>query len=209
MSTAKKGKKLRDKWRAKEWIVAYSPPYFGSKAIAHIPVTDIEKALGRTIEVTLYDIMEEKDKDPQQYSKKLTFQITSISDGRAETILKAYEYSREYLKSLVRRGSSMINFIKDYTTKDNYTLRVYFIAFTLRRVNSSKKHRIRIIADDILKEKASKMSFEQFIQEIVLGKASSDIFNKAKKIVLLRHADIRKTKLVSKPKLEEVKVQAS
>jgi len=201
MSSTKKSKKLKDKWRQKEWIVVYSPPYFGSKPIAYIPVTNPENAIGRTIEVTLYDILKE---DPQQYSKKLVFQITSISGERGDTIFKSYEYSREYLKSLIRRGTSMVNFIKDYTTQDKYTLRVYFVAFTLKRINSSKKHKIRMVADKIITEKASKLNFDAFVQEIVLGKMGSEIFNEAKKIVLLRHADIRKAKLILKPKVVEV-----
>ena len=37
-----------------------------------------------------------------------------------------------------------------YTTIDGHTFRVATVAFTLRRVNSSKKHEIRLIAQKIL-----------------------------------------------------------
>jgi small subunit ribosomal protein S3Ae len=134
--------------------------------------------------------------DPQQYVYKLYFQITEVQDGVAKSILKAYEYSREYLKSLIRRGSSMVTFIKDYVTKDGITVRVYVVAFTQKRINSSRKHAIRMAADKVLQEKTASLTYDQFAQEAVLSKVGSDIHNEARKIAALRHVGIFKFKLV-------------
>ncbi len=193
MPKRQKSGKIRDKWRDKVWLVVEAPPSFGSTQVGHIPVTNIDKAVGRVVETTLYDIVKQ---DPQQYVYKLYFQITEVQDGVAKSILKAYEYSREYLKSLVRRGSSMVTFIKDYTTKDNITVRVYVIAFTQRRVNSSRKHAVRTLADKVLSEKTSTLTYDQFAQEAVLSKIGSDIYNEAKKVTMLRHVGISKFKIV-------------
>jgi len=57
----------------------------------------------------------------------------------------------------------------------------------------------------IIEEKAKTLNFDQFVQEAVLGKIASDIYNEAKKIAALRHVGIRKTKLLSKPEILEVK----
>jgi len=54
----------------------------------------------------------------------------------------------------------------------------------------------------VLEEKASSLTFDQFVQEAVLGKIASDIYNEAKKITPLRHVGIRKSKLVSRPAIE-------
>jgi small subunit ribosomal protein S3Ae len=51
----------------------------------------------------------------------------------------------------------------------------------------------------IVQEKASSLNFDQFVQETVLGKIASDIYNEAKKIAPLRHVGIRKSKLISQP----------
>ena len=40
------------------------------------------------------------------------------------------------------------------------------------------------------------MTLDQFVQEMVLGKIASDIYNEAKKVAPLRHVGIRKSKLV-------------
>ena len=51
----------------------------------------------------------------------------------------------------------------------------------------------------IVQEKAESLFFDQIVQEAVLGKIASDIYNEAKKIVPLRHTGIRKSKLLSYP----------
>jgi small subunit ribosomal protein S3Ae len=60
----------------------------------------------------------------------------------------------------------------------------------------------------ILHEKAETLFFDQFVQEAVLGKIASDIYNEAKKIIPLRHTGIRKSKLLSYPAEEDADVAA-
>ncbi|MDG6933894.1 MAG: 30S ribosomal protein S3ae [Nitrososphaerota archaeon] len=192
----KRSTKVKDKWREKTWITILTPKSFGNKPIASIPVTDVEHAMNRTVETTLFDLLQQ---DPAHYNIKLFFKIAEVEGETAYTIFKGHEYSREFIKSLVRRGSSMINFISDYRTRDGYVVRVYVSAFTQGRVNSSKKSSMRKAADSVLKEKAASLPYDQFIQEVVLGKLGADVFGEAKKVAALRHMDIRKTKLISMP----------
>jgi small subunit ribosomal protein S3Ae len=188
--------KVRDKWKLKGWVTVLAPPSFGSAPIAKIPLTDVEKAGGRVVETTLYDILKQ---DPQHYSFKLYFQVDRIEGETANTILKGHEYSREYLRSLVRRGSSMADFIKDYKTKDGYLVRVYCIAFSQGRMNTSKKHDLRIIMDKVIGDRATGLTYDQLAQEMVLQKIASDVYNEAKKVTHLRHVGVRKSKLIRKP----------
>jgi small subunit ribosomal protein S3Ae len=61
----------------------------------------------------------------------------------------------------------------------------------------------------IVREKASKLTLDQFAQEIVLGKIASDIYNEGKKISPLRHVGARKTKILDPlSKLLELQAQA-
>ncbi len=188
--------KVRDKWKLKQWVTVLASPSFGSMPIGRVPITDVEKPAGRVVETTLYDILKQ---DPQHYSFKLYFQIDRVEGDTAYTILKAHEYSREYLRSLIRRGSSMSDLIKDYTTKDGYVVRVYTVALSQGRMNASKKHEIRMITDKIIGERAASLSYDQFVQETVLQKLASDVYNEAKKVTRLRHVGVRKTKLISRP----------
>jgi len=194
MPKPKRAGKVKDKWREKKWVTVLASPGFDRAPIAYVPITSNELAVGRVIETTLFDISKQ---DPQQNMLiKLHFQITGIDGSTATTILKGHEYSREYLRSLVRRGASMVNFIRDYKTKDNAIVRVYVVAFTIGRINSSRKHEIRLVADSILKEKAASMFYEQFAQEAVKQSIARELYDASKEIAKIRHLGIRKIKLI-------------
>ncbi|MCZ6725127.1 MAG: 30S ribosomal protein S3ae [Thaumarchaeota archaeon] len=201
MPRAKRGGRVRDKWREKKWKMVEAPTAFGSTLLAQIPISDDEGAVGRVIETTLYDLVKQ---DPQQYSIKLYFEISKIVGDKVQTILKGYEYSREYLRSLIRRGSSMVDMVEDFETKDKVKIRVYLLALSTNRLNASKKRKIKEIAIEILIQKTKNLTYYQIAQEAVLGKVASDIYNEAKKIVQIRHIGIRKMKILGVPEnLEE------
>jgi small subunit ribosomal protein S3Ae len=186
---------VRDKWRAKEWYDVYSPSYFGELAVASIPVEDPGALIGRVVETTLYDITN----DFAHQSTKLYFLVVNSRDHRAETILKSHEYATDYLRSLVRRGSTRIDAIFSARTKDQFTTRISVVAFTRDRIKASQEHGIRQIMKQIIDEKAASLNYDQLTHEAVLGKLGSDIYNLAKKIAPLRHVGVRKSKLLSIP----------
>ena len=190
--------KIKGKWKEKVWLTVYAPPYFGGSVIATIPANRPEAAIGRVVEITLYDLLKQ---DPSHYVIKLYFQIEKVIDTMAFTRYKGHEYTVEYLNSLIRRGTSMVDWIHDYKTKDGFDVRVYVVVFTQYRINTSRKHAIRMIAHRILERKVPTLTLGQYAQEAVLGKIASEIYNEAKKIAVLRHVGIRKTKLLTK--LEE------
>lgn len=218
---AKKGGRVRDKWRDKQWVVVNKPSGFEPQVpVNYIPVTDIEQAKGRTIENTLHDMMKgNPDQSMDQHQIKVFIQIDKINDGIASTIFKGHEYAKEFLRSLIRRGSSMIMFTHDYTTMDGHTFRIAVVAFTQRRVNSSKKHEIRMVSHKILTERIPQLTVDQFVQEVTGSKGEdipretnsklgAEILNEAKKITVIRHIGIKKTKLISTPEsraIEEAK----
>jgi small subunit ribosomal protein S3Ae len=193
---AKRGGRVRDKWRDKQWVVVNAPAAFGGSPLSYVPITDVDNSKGRVIENTMFDILKQ---DPTQHQTKIFVQIDNIRDGNASTIFKGHEYAKEFLRSLIRRGSSMINYVHDFTTIDGYTFRVSIIAFSQRRLNSSKKHEIRLTAHRILSDKIPKLTVDQFVQEATMGKMGADLLAEAKKIASLRHIGIKKTKLISTP----------
>jgi len=180
-----------------------SPPYFGNVELGLVPASDPSKLIGRVVESTLYDITNDFS---HQYLK-MYFQITEVDGKTAKTIFKGHEYSRDYLRSLVRRRTTRVDGIFNVTTRDGYKLRVSVCAFTLSRIKTSQEEAIRKIMQKIVEEKASQLTYDQFVQEAVLGKIASDIYNEAKKIAPLRHVGVRKSKLLYRP-TEEIKVAA-
>ena len=191
MSTTKT-KRVRDKWRSKVWYMVMAPPYFGNIELGAIPADEQEKLIGRVVDATLYDITNDFS---HQYMK-LRFQINELDGKNAKTIFKGHEYSRDYLRSLVRRRTTKVDGLFKVTTKDGYTIRVAVSAFTLSRIKTSQEKVLRQIMDKIMKNKAKALTMDQFAQEMVLGKIASDIYNDAKKIAPLRHVGVRGSKVL-------------
>ncbi|MEM2947576.1 MAG: 30S ribosomal protein S3ae [Candidatus Bathyarchaeia archaeon] len=196
-------KKVRDKWRSKAWYTAVAPPYFGNVELGTIPADEPEKLVGRVMEATLYDITGDFS---HQYLK-LYFQITQLEGKTARTMFKGHEYSRDYLRSLVRRRTTKVDGIFNVSTKDGYRFRVAVCAFTLSRIKTSQEHAIRKIMAKIVEEKSATLTMDQFVQEMVLGKIASDIYNEARKIVPLRHVGVRKSKLLTQVAQLQVPLQ--
>jgi small subunit ribosomal protein S3Ae len=202
---ARRKGRIKDKWRDKRWVTAHAPNSFNNVPIAYVPITDDESAVGRVLEVTLYDILKG---DPSQHQYKIYFQINKVDGDKASTIFKRYEYSKEFLRSLVRRGSSKINFIIDIKTKDgyifrikllaltHYIFRIKLLALTHRQLNTSRQHALRLIARDVINKTIPEMTIDQFVQATCYSKINSDIMAAFKKVIRVRHVGLEKVKLI-------------
>lgn len=190
---ARRKGRIKDKWREKRWVNVNAPDSFNNVPLAYVPITDDENASGRVVEVTLFDILKG---DPSQHQYKIYFQIDKVDGDNASTIFKRFEYSKEFLRSLVRRGSSKINFVIDIKTKDGYVFRIKIIALTYRPLNTSRKHALRIIARDVINKTVPEMTIEQFVQATCYSKINSDIMAAFKRVIKVRHVGLEKVKLI-------------
>ena len=201
-----KTKHVRDKWRGKGWYMVIAPSFFGNVELGSIPAQELEQLIGRVVEATLYDITS----DFSHHYLKMFFQVNEIDGKTAKTLFKGHEYSRDYLRSLVRRRTTKVDALINLTTKDGFKLRIAVSALTLSRIKTSQEKIIRKIMEKIIHEKADALSLDQFVQEMVLGKIASDIYNQAKEVAPLRHVGIRKSKLIAQPQapLQEAQAEA-
>jgi len=202
---ARRKGRVKDKWREKKWVTVSAPDSFNNVPIAYVPITDDENAVGRVLEVTLYDILKG---DPSQHQYKIYFQINKVDGDKATTIFKRYEYSKEFLRSLVRRGSSKINFVIDIKTKDGYVFRIKVIALTHRQLNTSRKHALRLITRDVINKTIPEMTIEQFVQATCYSKINSDIMAAFKKVIRVRHVGLEKVKLIRTADKETILLEA-
>ena len=77
--------RVKDKWREKKWVTVLAPPAFNNVPIAYVPITDDQSAVGRVVEVTLFDIVKG---DPSQHQFKLYFQVNKVEGETATSIFK-------------------------------------------------------------------------------------------------------------------------
>lgn len=167
-----------------------APSTFGFAEVGETFASSPDSLKGRTVWVSLYSLTNH----PMQQHIKLLFQIIKVEDNVAYTVFKGHDMARDYLRSLVRRGSSLVDGIFDVYTKDECKLRVMVMAVTLKRARNSQKKAIRKVMKQIVESKAQQLNFNEYVQEMVLSKIASEVFNAAKKIYPLRKVEVRKSK---------------
>ncbi len=182
----------------KRWYDVLAPEQFGREKLGETPADESEKVLGRTIETTLGDIRN----DASENNTKLTFQINEVASDTAYTEFVKHELTRDYLRSLVRRGSSKIGTYITVLTTDDYRVQIQPVALTTKDADESQEKAIRRTMIDIVEEAAEERTFEDLIDSVVEGRLSSAIYNEAKTIYPLRRVEIQKTTLEAHP--EEV-----
>ncbi len=179
----------------KSLFVIRAPPYFGGRELGTTMADSIEKLIGRTVRVSLYQLTD----DPTKQFILVKFRVVQVNGDTAETIFFGHEYEREFVRSLVRRGTSRIDGYYNIETVDGYKLRVQCTVFTQSRVRSGKKTAIRHLMEQVVKEAAARLELGQLAQEMVLGKTASDIYNSVKKILIPRHVGVIKSKVLATP----------
>lgn len=200
-----KGGAIKDKWKLKKWYTILAPKVFGEVPLGSTPAYDVSSTIGRKVETTLYDLTG----DFSQVYVHLYFKIIGSDGDRLITRFAGHELSRDYLRSLIRRKSSKINSIVDVTTRDGYVLRVKGLVLTTYKCHQSQKTAIRKIINELVTKKASELTFDEFVQEIVFGKVANEIFEAAKKIYPLRKAEVEKTKVLKVPENLGKQVESS
>ena len=201
----RKTRKIKDKWKEKRWVTVLAPDSFNNIPVAYVPITSDKTAVGRVVEVTLFDILKG---DPSQHQYKLFFQISKVTEEKATTVFKRYEYAKEFLRSLIRRGSSRINFIIDTKTKDGYLFRIKILTLSHRELNTSRKHALRLEAKKQIEKIVPQMTIDEFVQAACYGKINSDIMAATKKIIRVRHVGLEKVKLLRTSEEEVTLLQA-
>jgi len=201
----RKTRKIKDKWKEKRWVTVFAPDSFNNIPVAYVPITNDKTAVGRVVEVTLFDILKG---DPAQNQYKLFFQIDKVTEEKATTIFKRYEYAKEFLRSLIRRGSSRINFIIDTKTKDGYVFRIKILTLSHRELNTSRKHALRLEAKKQIEKIVPQMTIDEFVQAACYGKINSDIMAATKKIIRVKHVGLEKVKLLRTSEEEVTLLQA-
>ena len=195
--------RTRDKWREKTWYQILAPDYFDNKEVGKTPAGNPDQLIGRSVQPTLYDLTG----DFEQVHVKLKFKILSVKGQQALTVFNGHEWGSDYLRGLVRRGTSRIDWIGPILTRDDYLMRISVVVFTMTRAKSSHEHAIRKIIEEIIRTHAKQHAFDELVLKVVLGELASEIQEEVKKIIPVRKCEIRKSKVLKGP--EEVKARRS
>lgn len=192
MAKAKARRRVRDTWKEKSWYTIKPPVNFEDKEIGETPAKDPELLIGRGVEVTMRELTGDFSK---QYIK-LRFEIDNVAGEVANTKFTGHKTTTDYVRSMIRRGTSRIDASTIATTKDGRKIKLQVLAVTVRRAKSSQQKYMRKVIEDLLNEAAAEKSFDELIKVVVNGKLASEIYHNAKKIYPLKRVEIIKSKVI-------------
>lgn len=185
-------RRVRDTWKEKEWYTIKSPSAFGDNEIGTTPARDPEFLIGRRVDATMRELTGDFSK---QYVK-IKFQVSNVNGTTAETKFIGHQVTTDYVRSMIRRGTSRIDAPEIVTTSDNKKIKVHILVITTRRAKSSQQKFIRETVQGLITEIASQKTFEELVDGIVTGKIASEIYHKTKKIYPLKRVETIKTKVI-------------
>ncbi|AXV37878.1 MAG: 30S ribosomal protein S3ae [Methanobacteriaceae archaeon] len=189
-------RRVRDTWKEKKWYTITTPKSFGESEIGITPARDPEILKKRSVEASLRELTGDFSK---QYVK-LSFQISEVAGDTATTKYVGHQVTTDYVRSMIRRGSSRIDALTTINTKEGYKMKVHVLAITTRRAKSSQQKFMRETIESLIKEIAAEKTFEEFVEAVVTGKIASEIYHVAKKIYPLKRVEIIKTRVMEEPK---------
>ena len=191
-------RKVKDRWKAKNWYNVLAPASFDNVTIAETLADDPVKLNDRVTEVSLQDITN----DFRKSHIKLFFKVDQIEDNNAKTKYIGHTLTSDYLRRMIRRRRSKIDGVYDVKTRDGARIRVKPFATTDRRIQNSQRKVIRFTMRKTIFSKARAMTLSEFVKYIIEGKLGSDIYKSCKVFYPVRRVEIYKTQVLQQPTIE-------
>ena len=193
-------KKVKDKWKAKQWYKILAPDYFNNAVIAETPADEPEKMNGRIAEATLQDLTG----DFSKMHVKLWFKVTEVNGSDAKSKFIGHDLTSDYIRRQTRRRKSKVDGVFDVTTKEGYLVRVKPMGIAERRIKTSQERILRNLMSTTIEETAKTMMFPDFIKVLVNGQLGNEIQTKCKSIYPLKTVEIRRSEIVQEPTPEQI-----
>jgi len=128
-------RRVKDTWKDKQWYKIVTPKEFGDADIGTTPARDSSMLLKEQ-----WNPHEELSGDFSKQYIKLFFQIKDVAGETANTDFVGHQVTSDYVRSMIRRGTSRIDAITPVTTQDNKKMKVHVLAITIKEQNLHSKN---------------------------------------------------------------------
>ncbi|MFB6145402.1 MAG: hypothetical protein ABEJ99_02745 [Candidatus Nanohaloarchaea archaeon] len=176
----------------KNWYEIQSPDIFDVDSITETPAEKDSQVIGRTVKEGLTEIMESSDK----YYVDVELKVTEVEGNKAFAEISGMECSSEFVSRMVRKRSDRLDLVGDYTTEDDRKVRVKVVGATVKKTSTKTLRDARRTISDMIEEKASEQSYNEFMENIFMDNLQKEIRDKVNKIYPFRELEVRKTELL-------------
>jgi small subunit ribosomal protein S3Ae len=194
MSGGRKGgssRKVRDKWKAKEWYKVLAPRMFNEIEIGDTPSANPDNLIGRTVEVTVQDLTG----DFSKMHIKLKFKVNEVDGHDAKTVFTGHDLTVDYVRRLTRRKKTKTDHVVDVTTKDGFEMRIKIMSIAEKRIQSSQEEAMRRIMGETVKAMGSEMTMADLVKAIISGDLARNVAKACRVVIPIKRVEIRKSEV--------------
>ena len=188
-------RKVKDRWKSKNWYNILAPPSFDNVTVADTLADDPENLINRVTGVSLQDLTN----DFRKSHITLYFKINRVEETNAYTQFAGHTLTTDYLRRMIRRRRSKIEGVYDVTTRDGAVIRVKPFATTDKRIQNSQRKVVRDAMKKTIDDQAKTSTLSEFVNSILDGKIGSDIYKNCKKLYPVKRIELYKTEVISQP----------
>ncbi|MBU1159396.1 MAG: 30S ribosomal protein S3ae [Candidatus Thermoplasmatota archaeon] len=192
-------KKIKDRWRAKEWYKIYAPDMFSRMQLGETPSNGPESVMGRIAEATVQDMTG----DFSKMHIKLRFKVHDVRGFDAFTLYEGHNLTSDYVRRLTRRKRTKTDTVVDVITKDGWEVRVKPMAVSEQRIQASQETAIRNIMKDSVAKMAAESTISDLVRKMIMGDMSKAISDASKIIVPVKRIEIGKSEVLRSGKMPE------
>ena len=183
----------------KGWFQLVAPKIFHNQVVGEILLANPSDAVGRLVPVNLANLT----RDPRRQNIKIKLKAINVSGEKIHTEPLGYEISSSFVRKMVRKGGTRIDYTFRASTSDDKNVRIKIILLTRRKINASVSAALKKKAEEILKKEMEKMNFSEMMQAIVAYKLQSGMKKQLAKVYPLKTFEIRHLSVEKGKKIEE------
>jgi len=191
------------KLKKKQWYPIIAPKQFNNVVLGETPVYDPNAMLGKTLSHSLMNLLN----DVKRQNINIHFKIVEIEGSNAKTSIIGYEIIPSSVKRFVRRNSEKMDLSFNCETADNVFLRVKPLVIAKADVKGSIAAKLRGNIAQFLIKTIKKMSYEEFINDLISHKIQSLMRENLSKIYPLKVCEIRYAGIEARDKPQEIKAE--
>ena len=186
-------RKIKDKWKAKEWYKVHAPRMFNEVEIGETPAIEPDTLYGRTVEVTVQELTGDFSKQ----HIKMKFQITGLDGYDAKTSFVGHELTSDYVRRLTRRKKTKTDHVVDVTTKDGFVVRIKPMSIAERRIQTSQEDAMRRCMAEALIEMGKENNLSDIVKLIISGDMAKNVAKACRVVTPIKRVEIRKTEVLA------------
>ena len=197
MAIQKKPTKTGVKKKKKAWYQIIASRPFNERVVGETTVLEPALMIGKPLKTNLMSLTN----DIKKQNINIHFKITKIKGDQAVAEPVGFEVMPAAIKRLIRREKDRIDDSFICHTADGKWLRIKLMILTSHNTSRSVNKTLRKSAFGFLSSYIKKLTFEQFLSNLITYKAQLNLKDTLRKIYRVRTSDIRLMKIEPEKKI--------